>query len=201
MTQVAEKTSPLIAALDQRPQGGPRWLDDLRARGAARFSALGIPTVREEEWRFTSVAPIAATEFRAAPTLSPSSVELGSLIFADAPVRIAFLNGRFSPELSRTQGLPRGVRLASLAAAVEEHADIVQRYFGQVADFGTRSFVALNTAFVQDGAFVSISDGVVLEQPIQLLFVSSANGAATLTHPRVLVVVGAGSQVRLAETY
>ena len=201
MTQVAEKTSPLIAALDQRPQGGPRWLDDLRARGAARFSALGIPTVREEEWRFTSVAPIAATEFRGAPALSPSSVELGSLIFADAPVRIAFLNGRFSPELSRTQGLPRGVRLASLAAAVEEHADIVQRYFGQVADFGTRSFVALNTAFVQDGAFVSISDGVVLEQPIQLLFVSSANGAATLTHPRVLVVVGAGSQVRLAETY
>jgi hypothetical protein len=60
MTQVAEKASAFAAALEKRPQGGPRWLEDLRSRGAARFTALGIPTVRDEEWRFTNVAPIGA---------------------------------------------------------------------------------------------------------------------------------------------
>ncbi len=65
MTPVAEKLQPWLAAVEQRPQGGPRWLQDLRDRAATRFAALGFPTARDEEWRFTSVAPIAAAEFRA----------------------------------------------------------------------------------------------------------------------------------------
>ncbi len=66
MTQVADKLQPWLDAVEERPHGGPRWLQDLRDRGAARFAALGFPTVRDEEWRFTNVAPIAATEFRPA---------------------------------------------------------------------------------------------------------------------------------------
>src|SRR5713226_133383 len=107
MSQVAEKMSSFLSALEHRPQGGPRWLEDLRSRGAAKFTALGIPTVRDEEWRFTNVAP--------------------------------------------------------LAAALKDHPDVVQRYFGQLADFTARSFTALNTAFVHDGAFVHLPEGVVLE--------------------------------------
>ena len=68
MAQVAEKLQPWLAALETRPQGGPRWLQDLRDRAARRsFAALGFPTVRDEEWRFTNVAPIASTEFELAP--------------------------------------------------------------------------------------------------------------------------------------
>ena len=54
MSQVAEKprTMAFASAFERRPQGGPRWLEDLRARGAARFAALGLPTVRDEEWQF-----------------------------------------------------------------------------------------------------------------------------------------------------
>ena len=66
-TQVADRLQSWMMALDARPQGGPRWLQDLRDRGASRFTQLGFPTVRDEEWRFTNVAPITATEFTAAP--------------------------------------------------------------------------------------------------------------------------------------
>src|SRR5215510_12586322 len=114
MSQVAEKMPSLIASLEARPQGGPRWLDDLRGRAAARFAALGIPTTREEEWRFTSVAPIAATEFRSAPPASLTAGQLEALPYSDAPVRVAIVNGRFSPELSRLEGLPRGMKIGSL---------------------------------------------------------------------------------------
>ena len=68
MAQVAEKLQPWLAALDERPRGGSRWLQDLRDHAASRFVELGFPTVRDEEWRFTNVSPIASTEFRLAPS-------------------------------------------------------------------------------------------------------------------------------------
>ena len=168
MTQTAEKLQPWLAAIEQRPQGGPRWLQDLRDRGASRFTALGFPTVRDEDWRFTNIAPIAAAEFR------PTGAEAGYL-YSDAKHRIVVVNGRFVPELSRAHGLPAGVRVGSLAAAVTEQAEVVQRYLGQLADFGTKAFTALNTALAADGAYVYIPDGVVLEQPLHLLFVTTAS--------------------------
>jgi Fe-S cluster assembly protein SufD len=200
MTQVVEKLQPWLAALDARPQGGPRWLQDLRDRGAAKFAALGFPTTRQEEWRFTSVAPIANAEFHLAPA-SPSvpAEQLNGFVYAGAAHRLVIVNGRFAPGLSRVSGLPISVRFGSLAAATTEQTDSVARYFGRLAEVGTRAFTALNTAFAQDGAFVVIPDGLVLDQPLQILFVAS--GAATMSHPRTLILAGERSQCRIVETY
>src|SRR6188508_2189764 len=188
MSQVAEKTSSFIAALEKRPQGGPRWLEDLRARGAARFAALGIPTVRDEEWRFTNVSVLNSIEFAPAGPISGAAERLNGFAYTDAPVRLVIVNGRFDTTLSRTKGLPSGVVAGSLAAALTEHADVVQRYFGQLSDFTNRSFTALNTAFVQDGAFIHVPDGVFLDTPIHIVFVSGADGAIVMAHPRTLIV-------------
>jgi Fe-S cluster assembly protein SufD len=200
ITQVADRLQPWLTALEERPQGGPRWLQDLRGRGAARFAELGFPTVREEEWRFTSVAPIAATEFRPAPEGRIASDQLDAFLYPDAPHRLVVVNGRFAPGLSRTRGLPKGMHFGSLATALSDQADTVARYLGQLAEFDSRSFTALNTAFAQDGAYVYIPDGAVLEQPLQLLFVSVADGTV-MSHPRVLIVAGERSQSRIVETY
>ena len=108
MTQLADKLQPWIAAVEERPQGGPRWLQELRDRGAARFSALGFPTTRDEEWRFTSVAAIASTEFRLAAQGRPTAAELEGFVYTDAATRLVIVDGHFSPELSRTSGLPAG---------------------------------------------------------------------------------------------
>jgi len=143
MTQVAEKPAVFASALDKRPVGGPRWLDDLRGRGAARFIALGIPTVRDEEWRFTNVAPIGNVDFQLAGPISGTADRLNGAAYADAAVRLVVVNGRFDTTLSRVKGLANGVHAGSLAAALKDHADVVQRYFGQLADINTRSFTAL----------------------------------------------------------
>ena len=200
MTQVVDRLQPWLVALEEKPQGGPRWLQDLRERGASRFSALGFPTTREEEWRFTSVAPIATMEFRAAPDARISAEELGSFLYADAPHRAVFVNGRFAPELSRVGGLPKGMHLGSLSTALSEQADIVGRYLGQLAEFNARAFTALNTAFLQDGAFVYIPEGAVLDAPLQLMFVSVADGPV-MSHPRALIIASDRSQSRMVETY
>jgi Fe-S cluster assembly protein SufD len=205
-SQATETLHPWLATA--RPQGGPRWLQDLRERGASRFSALGFPTVRDEEWRFTNVAPIATTEFRRADAdVSFGEQQLGKLLYADAPHRLVVVNGRFRPELSRTQGLAAGMRAGSLAQSIgsqlDAESEIVQRYLGQLADLGTRAFDALNTARLDDGAFVYLPDGTILEQPLQVMFVTTARtgGHPAIHHPRFLLVVGANSQVRIVETY
>jgi Fe-S cluster assembly protein SufD len=202
MTQVADKLHPWLMALERRPQGGPRWLQDLRDRAASRFAALGFPTVREEEWRFTNVAPIASTEFLPAPAAALTEEDLQNVLYADAPHRVVVVNGRYSAALSRTGKLPPGVRIGSLASAVADQADVVGRYLGRIADFADRPFAALNSALSADGAFVSLPDGVVLDTPIQLLFVTAGSAEkAVMTHPRVLIVAGDRTQSRIVETY
>jgi Fe-S cluster assembly protein SufD len=201
MTQVAEKLQPWLAALDERPQGGPRWQQDLRDRGAARFARLGFPTTRDEDWRFTSVATIANSEFGTPPV--PAIVtdeDLAPFVYADAAHRLVLVNGRFSPELSRVSGLPTGVRFGSLASAIQSESDAVARYLGQLADFGGRAFTALNTAFLQDGAFVLIPDRLVLQTPLQLIFLSTGS-VPFMSSPRTLVLAGERSQSRIVETY
>ncbi|CAN5845801.1 Fe-S cluster assembly protein SufD [soil metagenome] len=201
MTHVAEKLQPWMAALENRPQGGPRWLQDLRDRAASRFATLGFPTVREEDWRFTNVAPIAGTEFITAPPAPVSVSQVDGLPYGSIPLRLVVLNGRFSAELSKLIGLPSGVRAGSLAAAATEHAEVVQRYLGQLADFSARGFVTLNTALSGDGAYVYIPDGVVMEQPLEILYLSVAAGVATMSQARSLIVAGERSQLRIVETY
>ena len=203
MAQVAERRQSWAMALEQRPQGAPRWLQDLRERAAARFTALGFPTVRDEEWRFTNVAPIAAAEFKLAGT-EPAMIteaDLAGYLYSDAEHRLVVVNGAFSRALSRVEGLPAGVLVGSLAAAVTEQPEIVQRYLGQLADFATRAFTALNTALAADGAFVYIPDGVVLEKPLHLLYVSTNGDAPIMTSARSLIVAGDRTQARIVETF
>src|SRR5215204_4482233 len=118
MTQLAEKLHPWVAS--GRPAGGPRWLQDLRERGAATFTSLGFPTVREEEWRFTNIAPIIAVDFHpAAVSTALSAAQVDALPYAGAANhRVVVVNGRYSPELSRVNGLPRGAKAGSLGAAI-----------------------------------------------------------------------------------
>jgi len=202
MAQLAEKLHPWVA--DGRPVSGPRWLQDLRERGATTFSSLGFPTVRDEEWRFTNVAPITAGEFGPASTdAAPPSVD--DLPYTTAAAfRLVVVNGRFAPALSRLSGLPRGMHAGSLAGAIngelQADSEMVQRYLGQLADFSSRAFVALNTAYVEDGAYVHVPDGLVLDKPLQVLFVSSATEPA-VSYPRCLIVLGERSQARIIETY
>src|SRR5262249_41647497 len=126
---------------------------------------------------------------------------LTGFAYTEAPVRLVIVNGRFDTTLSRTKGLLQGVHAGSLAAAMTEDADVGQRYFGQLADFTNRSVTALNTAFVQDGAFVHIADGVTVDAPIHIVFVSGADGSKVMAHPRTLVVTGVNSQAQIIESY
>jgi len=190
----------------------PRWQrsggDNLiRTREAAlrQFAALGFPTTRQEEWRFTSVAPIAERTFSLArpATAAISSVDVDSLRLTTTPaVELVFVNGRHVPELSRTRTLPARSRVESLSSALESGNDLEAR-LTTTRWAEKQPFVALNTAFVEDGAWIQVPARTVLDRPIHLVFLASRDNAdgALMLHPRVLISLGENSQASVIETY
>jgi Fe-S cluster assembly protein SufD len=118
----------------------------------------------------------------------------------DAVCRLVFVNGYYAPDLSALPALPAGVVLGCLAAALDAHGEQVEAHLGRHARFDDNAFTALNTAFFRDGAFLVLPRNVVLEQPVYLVFLSTAEGAQ-VSHTRNLVVAGSGSQASLVEAY
>src|SRR5207245_7666909 len=116
---------------------------------------------------------------------------------------LVFVNGRYAPDLSRLRAQPPGVKVMSLAEALASERSLLEPHLGRLARAADRTqiFAALNTAFLEDGAFLYVPAGVVIEEPIHLLFVSTANGRPTMSHPRVLVEAGASRQVALVEGF
>jgi len=159
----------------------------LRERGAESFSKLGWPTTRLEEWKFTSLAPIAKIEWSAATPGTTVPDETMSLA-GRASVELIFLNGHF---VSRT-GESR-VNVRNLAATGGDER------LGRYADLEQNAMVALNSAQFTDGALVEIPANVVLDGFIHLLYVGSGDGV--WSHPRNLIVAGSNSQVTIVESY
>jgi Fe-S cluster assembly protein SufD len=191
----------------------PEWLQTLRAEGMARFEALGFPTTKNEDWHFTSVAPIAERLFHVAMTSEAGISSEGSTagVVARADLRrfsfdqpswhtLVFVNGEFSPDLSSYAGLGEKVRVSSLAKAIRSGIGRPERHLGKIAEFSVHAFTALNTAFIRDGAFVELQADAVVDEPIHLMFVSEGEGEA-VSHPRNLIVAAANSRATIIESY
>jgi Fe-S cluster assembly protein SufD len=182
----------------------PDWLITARGAGAERFSSLGLPTTRDEEWRFTSIAPIVENRFALASNgasgVTPDQLTPFALDGLSTTT-LVFVNGRYVPRLSHVGRLPSNVRVESLAAALAGNASPLQPHLTRIADHDQRAFTALNTAFLADGAYVEIPDGTIVETPIHLLFVSARDDRPTMSHPRVLITAGENSQASIIESY
>ena len=177
-------------------------LKSLRQDAMQHFHRLGFPTTRMEDWRFTSVAPIASRPYALGGPVHVAADQISRFLIPDLPgARLVFVNGRFSPALSETKAVPTGVDIQTLGDSLAGGLDAVEPYLGRLAVVAEQPFSALNTAFLQDGALIRVDDGVVLEDPVHVLFISTAPGEAAVTHPRVLVVAGENSQVGIVESY
>jgi Fe-S cluster assembly protein SufD len=183
---------------------GPAWLKALRQAGISSFASLGFPTTKNEEWKYTNVEPVVSQAFELAvgESKQPPSAELLSKAFveADAP-RLVFFDGVFAPQLSSLQGLPQGVQLVNLGALLKSEQSGLAARVARHADYRRHAFVALNTAFINDGAAVMVSPGCRLSQPIYIVYMSGAGKRPLVSHPRTLILAGARSEVSIVESY
>jgi Fe-S cluster assembly protein SufD len=194
-----------FADLEKRLNGlSQSPLHKIRRDALQHFTRMGFPSTRKEEWRFTDVSPLQKTEFRLADEIHIGGVDtaLYTPFYLSDPLhsRLVFLNGQYIPELS-TIHAPEGVQMLSMAYALRNTPELVQKYLTRYASYSEREFTALNTAFLHDGAFLYVPDNVVVEKPVHFLYLTSAEGHTIVTHPRNLVVAGANSRVTVLESY
>jgi Fe-S cluster assembly protein SufD len=181
----------------------PTWLFPLRKAALARFAEVGYPTTADEDWRFTSVAPVIKLPFR--PVLEPR--EGGAELPADLAfgaletIRLVFVNGHYSARLSRTPSLPAGVRVGSLATALNADAGLLERHLTRYSQGAENAFALLNRAFFQDGAWIHLPRGTHLETPVHLVFIGTAREPGSMILPRNLVVAEANSRLTVVESH
>ena len=167
----AGKTEPHLAAFQLAAAGphDPAWLAPLRQAAITRLAELGFPTVNDEDWRFTNVAPITALPFKPALTYSANGVNAAVVaknsFTALKASRLVFVNGLFARELSSILPSAAGVKISSLADALRAHPDLLQKHLARHAHGGDVAFTALNTAFFRDGAFIHVPSGVTVARP------------------------------------
>src|SRR5688500_8132308 len=182
MTQLLEEKSVHLSNFQrfERETNGDApvlpWLDELRKAGMARFDLVGFPSPKDEHWRHTQLAPIVRTKFElAGNTVNDAALDaVKDFGFgAEAVSELVFINGHYNAQLSKLGKLPRGVVVNSLAKAIETDGDRIRQHLGRTADIDANPFVALNTGFIRDGAYLFVPRGATIEQPIHLLFVNT----------------------------
>ena len=203
-TSSASSLETYLSAFEPLRTHGPDWLAASRRAGISHFTELGFPTTRQEDWIYTNVAPIAKLAFK--PALAPASfasvaAKLDAFTFAGLTgPRLVFVNGHFAPELSAVPTRNDGVRITNLAAAISSDAKLVESHLAHYARTDESGFSALNTAFFQDGAFIHVPAGKIVEEPVHLLFIA-APGETNTAQPRNLIIAGANAQLKIIESY
>ncbi len=182
----------------------PDWVREIRDAGFARFRETGLPGKRDEEWRFTNLAPITEGTFRrnGAASISVGANDLAAFDFPGlgGPL-LVFVDGVYAPDLSRTVDLPDGVIVAPLAEAWSSHPDLVRPHLGRLAERDGEAFTALNSSLFADGVFVRVEKGVVWPDPVRALFVSTDGSAGRMSHPRNLFIVEESADATLIEDW
>ncbi|MEO8294001.1 MAG: Fe-S cluster assembly protein SufD [Gemmatimonadota bacterium] len=202
-------TSTFLQALEApshpaRTATEPGWLTTLRANAAARFHEIGLPTTRNEDWKFTSVAAIGQGTFAVPAETLPSAGVVAALpayrFGVSGWCELVFINGRYVPELSDVPA-SQGLTVHSLRDAIQESPSVLETRLGKVTDFDMQAFTALNTACMSDGAVVHVAPGAVPQFPVHLLYLTDMEQGPVATHPRTLIVAGESSDITVIESY
>jgi Fe-S cluster assembly protein SufD len=188
------------AAAVPRP-GEPTTLTELRSRGRDRFGEVGFPSVKEEEWRYTNVAPLARRGFRPVSGQGAVTAERVEELSYEGCDRLVFVDGQLAPQHTRIGELPEHTWVGSLSEALQAGVHPVPDHVGRHASLEKGAFVALNTALFEDGVAIVVPRGAVLERPIQVIHLASSEAEGRAIYTRNLFVASELSQATVIESY
>ncbi len=200
MTAILDEKKCFLTLCDEverRPEAAR--FKSLRQQGRMRFRELPFPTARNEDWRFTSVAPLLKETFALPVAAAMESKSLPPLCDPRA-LRLTFVNGAFAPKLSKLESLPGGALFGPLSEPGAA-AETLSKHLAHVADGQNQIFTALNNALLQDGAFVVLPANAVVDRPLEILYITKPGTKPESAQPRTLVVLGKHAQATVVERF
>ena len=211
MSVIAEKTDLSLKytghyteVKDLLTEGSSEVLNSHRAKAFRDFVAQGIPTRRNENYKYTNLQPAFSPDYHFIHQREKTDVDLNEVFRCDVPqldTHLALIyNGWYYEENKEIGKLPEGVILESLEKILQEKPELIQKYYAQLANTEEDPLVALNTAFAKDGYFLYIPKNVVIDKPIQLINLLKTEKDAFVTQRNLVVVEpGASAQLILCE--
>ena len=185
----------LLAGQTQLAASPLAWLNALRAAALERVGVLTVPTLRDEDWRFTDISLLTKMSFHPVRTaINLQAADIQRFHIAEAATRLVFVDGVFAPQLSNID-VDSGAVVSNLAAG----GGACAAHLGRHAEFHTNVFAALNTAFLHDGALIVIPRDIAVATPIHVLFIATQKDVAS--YPRCLLLAESGSAVTVIEDY
>jgi Fe-S cluster assembly protein SufD len=182
------------------PGHGRSDIEAWRDARFAQFATTGLPTQRAEQWKYTNLPKVAnvAMGLASRPDVKLDDVQR---YFAGGPLawRLIFVNGHLARDLSHAGGLPDGVLVKGIDELLRDAPERLLAAIGEPAE--SHSLAELNAAFLASGAWIEVPDDVVLERPIQLLFLTLGEASAVMTHPRIVLKLGRRSSAHLIESH
>lgn len=178
------------------------WLARLRENALARFAASGLPTPRQESWKYTSLRPLEKVGFgvTGAPRACISIDRAPSLLpGASEHLRLVFVDGQHRTDLSTPRGLPEGAQLTTLRELLAREPEWVERHLGRLAGDADQPLLALNTAMMMNGFVLRLAEGTVLHEPVEIVHLGGAGDRPLAYHPRNLIVLAPRAQATLIE--
>lgn len=174
----------------------------LRELSFAEFEKTGLPTIRNEEWKYTNLKPVADTAFVPATEHSPGAANLlHESLLNIAASRLVFVNGTYYPGLSQVIENNDKIVITNMHAARKAHAAVFGQHFGKYAKWEGEGLNAMNTALMSDGAFIHVPAGQSVEHPVIIMHITDAASVNVLNQPRNLVVVDSNASLKLIESY
>lgn len=178
----------------------PQWLKSLRQKGLEKFVSLGIPTVKEEDWKYTSLAELSSRTFKLAKNHKlPDENQLNAYIDRK-DINIVLVNGILWGELP-SKDLPKGLTIQSFSDAALHFSTEVSDTVSKLTANDPRSLFHLNQALFSDGPFIKVDNNAVIEPLIHIVHVTSNIEQDTVVFPRSLIHVGKGAKVSILESY
>lgn len=182
-----------------RASSEPDWLRELRRSAFADFERLDFPTMKDEDWHFTNIAPVAEKIFGVPRKGGPVPEEaIARFGFGQGWNTVVFVNGRL--ERIDSQSLASAT-VTSLASEIVNDSEAVKRHLAKLATPEAASFNALNAAFANEGVVIRIHHDAVVEKPIHLLFITDSGAENTAIHTRNLIFAERHSQATVIESY
>jgi Fe-S cluster assembly protein SufD len=170
----------------------------LREEALESFSKQGIPNRKHEEYKYVNMELILKGDYVSNTSKAINSGQIKSSWILKNAIEIVIENGLFSKELSSMNDLPKGITIQNITDT--NFNDTFQQHYSRYADKNADPFIALNTALTKGGIFIHVSRGAVIERPVHVLYVSSAEGNQII-HPRTLIVVESDAQATIIESY
>ncbi|GBF84940.1 Fe-S cluster assembly protein SufD [Aphanothece sacrum] len=177
------------------------YLQTLRKNAVSEVQELSFPSKRDEEWRFTDISQLYELEFTAAKPATVSQQIADIFILPETQKScLVFVNGQYVSQLSNVSALPTDIYIGNLSNLSDTQKSKVVKFLGKQE--GERdAFTALNTAGIRDVAVILVNPNIIVETPIELLFIAVGSDSPSLIQPRTLVVAEKGSSLSLVEYY